>query len=118
MEERIAQIDDINFDKIYDIEEFATKQIESFDDVDATAESFVNSQNVSSCENSVENLLFSTKKAVFYFPHQDDETLYYSQAITAAVDILGKENVYVVLVTDGNASAVKNNAFVKKIVLR
>lgn len=51
LEERIAQIDDINFDKIYDIEEFATKQIESFDDVDATAESFVNSQNISSCEN-------------------------------------------------------------------
>lgn len=73
----------------------------------------VKKNNVSSCENSVENLLFSTKKAVFYVPHQDDETLYYSQAITAAVDILGKENVYVVLVTDGNASAVKNNAFVK-----
>lgn len=51
LEERIAQIDDINFDKIYDIEEFATKQIESFDDVDATAESFVNNQNISSCEN-------------------------------------------------------------------
>lgn len=30
LEERIAQIDDINFDKIYDIEQFATKQIENF----------------------------------------------------------------------------------------
>lgn len=73
----------------------------------------VKKNNVSSCENSVENLLFSTKKAVFYVPHQDDETLYYSQAITAAVDILGKENVYVVLVTDGNSSAAKNKDFVK-----
>ena len=31
LEERIAQIDDINFDKIYDIEQFATKQIENFE---------------------------------------------------------------------------------------
>ena len=35
LEERIAQIDDINFDKIYDINDFATKQIESFDEADA-----------------------------------------------------------------------------------
>lgn len=73
----------------------------------------VKKNNSSICENSVENLLFNTKKAVFYVPHQDDETLYYGQTITAAVDILGKENVYVVLVTDGNGSSVKNNEFVK-----
>lgn len=73
----------------------------------------VKKNNASSCEESVENLLFSTKKAVFYVPHQDDETLYYGQTITAAVDILGKENVYVVLVTDGGASSTKNNEFVK-----
>lgn len=35
LEERIAQIDDINFDKIYDIKDFAEKQIESFDETDA-----------------------------------------------------------------------------------
>lgn len=33
LEERIAQIDDINFDKIYDVDEFAMKQIEDFEDV-------------------------------------------------------------------------------------
>ncbi|MBQ3047840.1 MAG: hypothetical protein IJD48_02375 [Clostridia bacterium] len=32
LEERIAQIDDINFDKIYDVQEFAEKQIEDFDE--------------------------------------------------------------------------------------
>ena len=32
LEERIAQIDDINFDKIYDVEEFATKQIEDYEE--------------------------------------------------------------------------------------
>lgn len=31
LEERIAQIDDINFDKIYDVTEFANKQIENFE---------------------------------------------------------------------------------------
>lgn len=51
LEERIAQIDDINFDKIYDIEEFAIKQIESFDNVDATDESFINNKKINSCEN-------------------------------------------------------------------
>ena len=33
LEERIAQIDDINFDKIYDVDEFAIKQIEDFDEM-------------------------------------------------------------------------------------
>ena len=34
LEEKIAKIDDINFDKIYNVEEFATKQIENFNEVD------------------------------------------------------------------------------------
>ena len=33
LEERIAQIDDINFDKIYDIDDFATKQVENFEQI-------------------------------------------------------------------------------------
>ena len=33
LEEKIAKIDDINFDKIYDVEEFANKQIENFEDI-------------------------------------------------------------------------------------
>lgn len=36
LEEKIAQIDDINFDKIYDVEEFAAKKIESFEDAENT----------------------------------------------------------------------------------
>lgn len=51
LEERIAQIDDINFDKIYDIEEFANKQIESFEDMDIQAESFTNSEALSISED-------------------------------------------------------------------
>lgn len=50
------------------------------------------------------DMLFSNSKAVFYVPHQDDETLFYAQTITAAIEKLGEDNVYVVLVTDGNAS--------------
>ena len=50
------------------------------------------------------DMLFSNSKAIFYVPHQDDETLFYAQTITAAIDKLGVDNVYVVLVTDGNAS--------------
>ncbi len=38
LEEKIDQIDDMNFDKIYDVEEFAAKQIESFEDATKTAE--------------------------------------------------------------------------------
>ena len=47
LEERIAQIDDINFDKIYDIEEFASKQIETFDDVDLS----FNNQELQTVDN-------------------------------------------------------------------
>ena len=44
LEERIAQIDDINFDKIYDIDDFATKQIENFEQItDFDAIQFVQS---------------------------------------------------------------------------
>lgn len=47
LEEKIAQIDDINFDKIYDIDDFASKQLESFEienlDIAETQSSAVNS---------------------------------------------------------------------------
>jgi len=45
--------------------------------------------------------------AVFYVPHQDDETLFFSQAIMEAVSEFGAENVYAVLVSDGAASYVQ-----------
>ncbi|MBQ9993261.1 MAG: PIG-L family deacetylase, partial [Clostridia bacterium] len=46
--------------------------------------------------------------AVFYIPHQDDETLYFSQTITAAIDAFGAENVYTVLISDGAASSTRS----------
>jgi len=65
---------------------------------------------------SLDDLLFINKKAVFYVPHQDDETLFYSQTITSAIDRLGAENVFVVLVTDGNSSNVKNIAEISSLL--
>lgn len=52
LEERIAQIDDINFDKIYDVDEFATKQIEEFDDA---TELDIQSISSSNFEESIDN---------------------------------------------------------------
>ena len=63
----------------------------------------VKKNNINHCDNNVENLLFSTKKAIFYVSHHDDVSLYYGQTITTAIDVLGKENVYVVLLTDGSS---------------
>lgn len=45
--------------------------------------------------------------AVFFVPHQDDETLYYSQTIAAAIDAYGSENVHVVLISDGATSGIR-----------
>lgn len=45
---------------------------------------------------------------VFYSQHQDDETLFAGSAIVDAIEAVGKENVYVVLVTDGTSSEVFN----------
>lgn len=50
---------------------------------------------------------FSKSKVVFYIPHQDDESLYYSQTILKAIEEKGKDNVYVVLITDGGASKIQ-----------
>lgn len=48
------------------------------------------------------------QKAIFYVPHQDDETIFCSQAILEAINAYGADNVTVVLFTDGAASQVKN----------
>lgn len=44
---------------------------------------------------------FNTNKVVFYIPHQDDETLFFSAVIENAIKELGKENVYMVLISNG-----------------
>ena len=45
-------------------------------------------------------------KVVFYTQHQDDETLFAGSAIVDAIQSVGKENVYIVLFTKGNRTAV------------
>lgn len=45
-------------------------------------------------------------KAIFYVPHQDDETLFYSQTVEYTIQKLGAQNVFLVLMTDGAGSAV------------
>ena len=62
--------------------------------------------NKSNCNDSVECLLFMKSRAVFYIPHQDDETSFHSQSILNAIKNLGAENVFVVFMTDGNSSVV------------
>lgn len=73
----------------------------------------IKERNVSTCDNPKMELLFSKNNAVFYVPHQDDETLYYGQTITAAINKLGSNHVYVVLLTDGAASGAQNNSEIK-----
>lgn len=43
---------------------------------------------------------------VFYSQHQDDETLFAGSAIVDAIKSVGKENVYVVLISDGDETGV------------
>lgn len=62
--------------------------------------------NVSHCENPERELLFMSSKAVFYVPHQDDESSHFGQPITTAIEVLGAENVYLVEFTNGEASTV------------
>ena len=73
LEEKIAQIDDINFDKIYDIDDFATKQIESFDHIqDFDAVKFVQSDND---VNFSQNISESFSEPVFEMELQPNEFL-------------------------------------------
>ncbi len=41
---------------------------------------------------------------VFYSPHQDDESIFFSQTVQAAIDKVGSDRVTVVLLSDGAAS--------------
>ena len=69
LEERIAQIDDINFDKIYDVEEFATKQIEDFEE-----QSF-NEQNFDFLDAQVASTSSAEPDVVFEMEVQPNEFL-------------------------------------------
>ena len=71
--------------------------------------------SLGNCEGP-RDVLFTNKKAVFYVPHQDDETTYYGQLITVAIDELGADNVHLVLFTDGAASYVNKNGLVTDLL--
>lgn len=54
-----------------------------------------------------ESISFDKNKysgAIFYSPHQDDETIFYGQVIADAVHNFGADNVHVVMVSDGSKS--------------
>ena len=51
-------------------------------------------------------LELNKSKVVFYIPHQDDESSYFSQTILKAIKEKGAENVYIVMISDGANSAV------------
>lgn len=54
---------------------------------------------------------------VFYSQHQDDETLFAGSAIVDAIQAVGAENVYVVLISDGDESGVFNSPRYKSLDL-
>lgn len=58
--------------------------------------------------NRAKSFLYS-EKVVFYSQHQDDETLFAGSAIVDAIKAVGAENVYVVLISDGDESGVFND---------
>ncbi|WP_195263765.1 cell wall-binding repeat-containing protein [Clostridium sp. 1001275B_160808_H3] len=58
-----------------------------------------------SAVNQAKSYLYS-EKVVFYSQHQDDETIFAGSAIVDAIQAVGQENVYVVLISDGDESGV------------
>ncbi|WP_346939697.1 PIG-L family deacetylase [uncultured Clostridium sp.] len=45
---------------------------------------------------------------MFYVQHQDDETIFGGSTVIDAIESVGRDNVYIVLVTDGSGSNVFN----------
>lgn len=58
--------------------------------------------------NRAKSYIYSDK-VVFYSQHQDDETIFAGSAIIDAIKAVGAENVYVVLISDGDESGVFND---------
>lgn len=55
--------------------------------------------------NRAKSYVYSDK-VVFYSQHQDDETLFAGSTIVDAIKSVGQENVFIVLITDGDESGV------------
>lgn len=66
--------------------------------------------------NRAKGYIYSDK-VVFYSQHQDDETLFAGSAIVDAIESVGAENVYIVLISDGDESGVFNSARYKGLDL-
>ena len=73
--------------------------------------------------NRAKSYIFN-EKVVFYSQHQDDETIFAGSAIVDAVKTVGPENVYIVLISDGDESGIflgdryKNLSTLEKMRLR
>lgn len=67
--------------------------------------------------NRAKSYIFNDK-VVFYSQHQDDETLFAGSAIVDAIEAVGKENVYIVLITDGNESGVFSSSRYSNLTLK
>lgn len=73
--------------------------------------------------NRAKSYIFN-EKVVFYSQHQDDETLFAGSAIVDAIKAVGPENVYIVLISDGDESGIflgdryKNLSTLEKMRLR
>lgn len=73
--------------------------------------------------NRAKSYLYSDT-VVFYSQHQDDETLFAGSTIVDAIKSVGKENVYIVLVSDGDETGVflgdryKNLSIEEKAIIR
>ena len=73
--------------------------------------------------NRAEGYIFNDT-VVFYSQHQDDETIFAGSAIIDAIEAVGRENVYIVLISDGDESGIfldkryKNLTIAQKTELR
>ena len=67
--------------------------------------------------NRAKSYMFNDK-VVFYSQHQDDETLFAGSAIVDAIESVGRENVYIVLITDGNESGVFSSSRYLNLTLK
>ncbi len=74
LEEKIAKIDDINFDKIYDIDEFSTKQLESFEEVDNSSVELSN-RKIADFDDEQEQNISSKNNTAFELELQPNEFL-------------------------------------------
>ena len=75
LEEKIAKIDDINFDKIYDVDEFATKQLETFEDAKTSSVELSTKRIAEVDEEQTEEIETSKDNTAFELELQPNEFL-------------------------------------------